>query len=160
MTADQQGRPDQRGQGASEIGQTGGSTGSDSSLPAPTTQANSEGTNGGWIQIPPDAWEAAEREQQHPLRTARAGLPLLGPHRVSDSSSCITIGRALHSTSPTLLPDWQAWAAANPEFTPERCEQLWAGFGKETRKGPTLGTLIFLVREDTGDASFGKRGGA
>lgn len=110
------------------------------------------------IPIPDGAWERLAKEDVDRLELARRCLPLLAPARVFDFKSCLAVGRALHTTSTTLLPAWQDWASRNSYFTAACCASYWKRFPSFTGAPLTLGYLISVVRKDTGNAKFGKRG--
>ena len=113
-----------------------------------------------YITFPPGCNEAADAWGNRSLVLAREALTKLSPRRADDFDQVRLIGRVLHGVSPELYPDWCAWAAAHPWYTPERCAELWASFDRHPGKPVTLGILITWVRRDTRDETFGKPGGA
>ncbi|MBK7875538.1 MAG: PriCT-2 domain-containing protein [Planctomycetes bacterium] len=152
MSAEKQARP------GGDQGAWGNSRGRNSAGTHSSSQAR-EGQDATVIQIPPKAWEHLAREEQRPLEIAREALTRLSPRRADDFDQVRIIGRILHGVSAELYGDWVSWAATH-QYTAEYCATVWASFAKSTATPVGLGLLISFVRKDSGDTTFGKRGGA
>jgi hypothetical protein len=91
-------------------------------------------------------------DRRHPvspwaLFKAVVALHQLSAGRATSYDSWLYVGMALHSVSPDLLDEWDAWSRRCPEKYEEgACERRWASFGR--RKGWDLGHLLEWARQD------------
>jgi len=153
MTSEKQSGPSSNW-GHEQSGGSGGNAGADSS----TSGSTAKPAGGTVIHIPPGAWARLDREREQLQQAARDALKLLAPWRSCVSTQCISIGRSLRAKSVDLLPVWVEFTKGNPAFTPEVCAQHWREFGERPDPKSSYGLLVFLVRKDTNNPLFGKRG--
>jgi len=86
---------------------------------------------------------ATEREK------ALAALGQLSAWRADDRETWLTVGMALHSVAPDLLPAWDSWSAQSKEkYTPGECARQWRSF--KPNGGITIATLIGWAQKDSG----------
>lgn len=79
---------------------------------------------------------------------ALAALGQLSAWRADDRETWLTVGMALHSVSPDLLPAWDLWSAQSEKYKPGECARQWKGF--KANRGITIATLIDWAQKDSG----------
>ena len=90
---------------------------------------------------------------------AREALSKLGAHRADDRLSWLRVGMALKAVSEDLLSDWDTWSMLSEKYRRGECVRQWRSFRSRGNTRVGLGTLVWMAREDSRDASFGKRRG-
>jgi putative DNA primase/helicase len=97
---------------------------------------------------PPGQASALPEGGADQIEKAREVLVGLDPARAADYHDWISVGMALHATSPALLADWDAWSRSCPEkYVPGECATRWRSFGGSPNS-LTLGTLIHMAQQD------------
>jgi hypothetical protein len=98
------------------------------------------------IQELPNVWPCAPAEGD--AERAEAMLKTLPPEQFSDYSNWLTVGMALHHTSPGLLNAWVDWSRAMASFDEQECLDKWESFAKGHKGRPvTIGTLHHLAKQ-------------
>lgn len=90
------------------------------------------------------------------IALARRALERLSDSRADDRESWIHVGMALHSVSPELLADWDAWSKKSAKYKDGDCARAWRSFRHDKARSRGLGSLVQSARDDGGDQSFGK----
>ena len=88
-----------------------------------------------------------------PHENALSALGKLASGRADDREQWLRVGMALHSVSPDLLDTWDGWSKQSEKYKPSECQRQWRSFKSD--HGVTLGSLIHMAREDSGNSSFG-----
>jgi hypothetical protein len=80
----------------------------------------------------------------------RGGLPYDDWHRV---------GAALHSADPStsMLAEWDGWSRTSGKYVDGECARVWAGFTEKRDKRATVGTLVFMAKQNGVDVYPRKR---
>jgi Protein of unknown function (DUF3987)/Primase C terminal 2 (PriCT-2) len=101
-----------------------------------------------WVAILVDASTAspAGNDDRNDRDIALSALAALNPSRADCRHEWITVGMALHSVGDDLFDAWDQWSQSSKKYKAGECEKIWRGFGR--RQGVTLGTLIYLARQD------------
>src|SRR5262249_19454643 len=78
-------------------------------------------------------------------------LAALKSERAADYDTWIKVGMILHriDDSDAMCEQWDEWSKRCEEkYVPGLCQGKWATFDRDRKKGVTLGTLIFMAKED------------
>lgn len=77
--------------------------------------------------------------------TIRSALHALSPARADGYFDWLKVGMALHSQSPALLPEWDAWSRQSSKYADGICAEKWRSFNG---KGVGAGSLIHWAKQD------------